>query len=92
MPCTQVLDEDACTLLTYLACPSGLPPDQPLNLQTAVRQIAKLGGFLGRTHDGAPGVKTLWRGLCRLNDMVLTYRMLREHPMHLADSPLITCV
>jgi hypothetical protein len=42
----------------------------PPSLREAVRAIAKLGGFLGRKGDGEPGVKTLWRGFRRLNDMV----------------------
>lgn len=43
-----------------------------------VRGVAKLGGFLGRKHDGEPGVRALWRGYERLQDMVLA--------MHLEDS------
>jgi hypothetical protein len=26
------------------------------------RELAKLGGFLGRKHDGEPGWQTTWRG------------------------------
>jgi hypothetical protein len=36
-----------------------------------VRGVAQLGGFLGRTGDGEPGVRTLWRGYQRLQDMLL---------------------
>ncbi|HEV2969418.1 MAG TPA: IS4 family transposase, partial [Pirellulales bacterium] len=36
-----------------------------------------LGGFLGRRHDGQPGVKTLWRGWRRLTDLVIGYRLPR---------------
>lgn len=36
-----------------------------------VRGVAKLGGFLGRTRDGEPGVRSLWRGYQRLQDMIL---------------------
>jgi len=39
-----------------------------------VRGVAGLGGFLGRKHDGNPGVKTLWRGYQRLQDLLLGYR------------------
>lgn len=39
-----------------------------------VRGVAKLGGFLGRKHDGDPGVETLWRGDHRLQDFILGYR------------------
>ena len=39
-----------------------------------VRGVAMLGGFLGRKHDGNPGVETLWRGYHRLQDFLLGYR------------------
>jgi len=35
-----------------------------------VRGVARLGGFLGRKSDGNPGVRTLWRGYQRLQDML----------------------
>ena len=53
-----------------------LPPEPP-TLGQCVRWIAKLGGFLGRKGDGDPGVKTLWRGLQRLNDIAATWQLLR---------------
>lgn len=40
-----------------------------------VRGVARLGGFLGRKHDGDPGVKTLWRGYQRLQDLLLGYEL-----------------
>jgi hypothetical protein len=36
-----------------------------------VRGVARLGGFLGRTRDGEPGVRALWRGYQRLQDLLL---------------------
>jgi hypothetical protein len=41
-----------------------------------VRGVAKLGGFLGRKHDGDPGVRALWRGYQRLQDMVFALHLL----------------
>jgi hypothetical protein len=35
-----------------------------------IRGVAELGGFLGRTRDGEPGVRALWRGYQRLQDML----------------------
>jgi hypothetical protein len=35
------------------------PPLSPPSLNTCVRWIAQLGGFLGRKNDGEPGVKTI---------------------------------
>jgi len=49
------------------------PPDQPPPLREAVLWLAQLGGFLGRTGDGEPGVKVLWRGLTRLQDIVIGF-------------------
>jgi hypothetical protein len=46
-------------------------PETPPPLGEAVRRIAQLGGFIGRKGDGDPGVQTLWRGLTRLQDIVL---------------------
>ena len=46
-------------------------PLTPPTLSEAVRRIAQLGGFIGRKGDGDPGVQTLWRGLTRLQDIVL---------------------
>jgi len=40
-----------------------------------VRGVARLGGFLGRKGDGDPGVRTLWRGYQRLQDLLLGYQI-----------------
>jgi len=45
------------------------PPDTPPTLKEAVLLLSKLGGFLARKSDGDPGVKTLWRGMQRLEDI-----------------------
>ena len=44
-----------------------------------VRGVASLGGFLGRTGDGEPGVRTLWRGYQRLQDLLLGYQICDEN-------------
>ena len=50
-------------------------PKTPPTLQQAVRWIAQVGGFLGRRHDGQPGVKVLWRGLSRLQDIARSWQL-----------------
>lgn len=55
---------------------TSLPPPSPPSLREAVRWIARLGGFLARKGDGEPGVKVLWRGLRRLEDISQTWRLL----------------
>ena len=61
--------------LLHQAVHPGQPvPAAPPPLGAAVNQVARLGGFLARRHDGAPGVKALWRGLRRLHDLVAGHR------------------
>jgi hypothetical protein len=40
-----------------------------IKLKDFWRNVAKLGGFLGRKNDGDPGWQTLWQGWIRLLDM-----------------------
>ncbi|MEG3899816.1 MULTISPECIES: IS4 family transposase [unclassified Microcoleus] len=54
------------------------PHSYPPTLGEAVGWIAKLGGFLGRKHDGFPGVKTLWRGLRRLDDIMIGWLLFNQ--------------
>ncbi|HEX8199882.1 MAG TPA: IS4 family transposase, partial [Isosphaeraceae bacterium] len=55
-------------------------PESPTRLREAVRQIARHGGFLARKGDGEPGVKTIWRGLRRLDDLVTGRKLSRDNP------------
>ena len=43
----------------------------------AIRWVAQLGGFLPRKGDGDPGVVVLWRGLRRLHDLTVMWRLAR---------------
>ena len=54
------------------------PPRDVPRLNAVIRLIAQLGGFLGRKHDGEPGVKTIWQGLQRVMDFALGRRFARE--------------
>ncbi|MDD2884379.1 MAG: IS4 family transposase [Dechloromonas sp.] len=54
----------------YILAKKAVPKTVP-TMRDVVRQIAMLGGFLGRKCDGEPGVKTLWLGIQRLRDFVV---------------------
>ena len=54
-------------------------PEQAPTLEQAILWIARLGGFLARKRDGAPGVKVLWRGWSRLTDIVRTWSIAQRH-------------
>jgi len=55
--------------VSFGACPT---------LEESARYIAHLGGFIGRKSDGQPGVKVLWRGWQRLQDLVAMWNIF--HP------------
>jgi hypothetical protein len=55
----------------------GVRPGRAWTVREFVRAVARLGGFLGRKGDGEPGMRTLWRGYQRLQDMLLGYEL---HP------------
>ncbi len=57
---------------SWLKCLQIVKPNLATNKLTVYeffRELAKLGGFLGRTHDGEPGWQTTWRG----------YQVLQQH-------------
>lgn len=55
----------------YIVVKRSPPPEKPPQLGEIVRLIARLGGYLGRKHDGPPGSKVMWIGLQRLRDFVI---------------------
>jgi hypothetical protein len=72
VPCTMFLSESEWKVL-WAVTTRKAPPDQPPELQTAVRAIGKLGGHLGRKGDGEPGTVTVARGLRRLADLTVGF-------------------
>ncbi len=76
-PCTALLEEGEWqALYCHIHQTTHLPPTPP-PLEQAVRWIAQLGGYHGRTHDGPPGVTALWRGFQRLGDLTAMYHVFR---------------
>jgi len=80
VPCSLVLSDAEWQALTAFTNSSKQPASQPPSLREAVHTIAKLGGFIGRKSDGEPGVKTLWRGWQRLQDIVATWLIFNPPP------------
>ena len=74
-PCTDALSESEWKMLHLRAYPSRPLPTTPPTLQEAVLWIGRLGGFMG-SNAKSPGVKTLWRGLRRLSDLLEGARLL----------------
>ena len=74
----EVLEEQEWQVLYLATQKNKALPTQSPKLREGVRQIASLGGFLGRKGDGEPGVKTLWRGWQRLQDLVVGWQLMME--------------
>jgi hypothetical protein len=77
--CTAVLTTSEWQALYAFTQRTTRLPASPPTLRQAIRWIAQLGGFLGRKADGDPGVKVLWRGWSRLQDIVATWSI--AHPL-----------
>ena len=89
VPCSAVFARHKWQALVCTIQQSAEPPSEPPTLREAVRMLAQLGGFLARTGDGEPGVKTLWRGLTRLEDIAATWLLLRGTADHQLDRSLM---
>jgi hypothetical protein len=78
-PATTVLSEDEeQVLIEHARAARGETYTAPLTLPQAVALIAKLGGYLGRSCDRAPGWLVLWRGYTRLCAMVEGYHVAQQ--------------
>ena len=53
-------------------------PPVPPTLNEVVRLIAQIDGFLARSSDGEPGVKTIWKGLDQVHASAEILRALRD--------------
>lgn len=75
MPASLVLEPDEITAV-YVLNKQPVPKEPP-RLNAVVRRIAMLGGFLARTGDGEPGVKTIWIGMQRVMDFAAGVSFMR---------------
>jgi hypothetical protein len=73
MSCAEILSEDEWKAVYTVVRGESLP-EEPPTLGEMVTMIARLGGHLGRTHDGPPGPKAMWIGMQRMMDLALAWR------------------
>jgi hypothetical protein len=76
LPAEVIFDRDEWQA-AYILNKKKLPPKPP-PLNTVLRLVARLGGFLGRKGDGEPGAKSIWQGLQRVMDGAATLQFTRE--------------
>jgi hypothetical protein len=75
--CAEVLEAEEWQVLQLHFGHEATP--EPPSLRVAIGLLARLGGFLGRRADGVPGARVIWRGLSRLEDLRIGYRLARQH-------------
>jgi hypothetical protein len=66
-PCTKYFSELEWKVLRSISSKSPVTNPRAPSLQEMVKEIAKLGGYIGRNGDGPPGIKNLWKGLQQFN-------------------------
>ena len=57
----------------YAAVYNKKPPLKPPPIREIMLCVAKLGGYLSRSNDSAPGYKTIWAGIQKLDGIVRGY-------------------
>jgi hypothetical protein len=67
-PAREVVPSRWITMLTHVR--PKLSSNDTLTIYQFYRELAQLGGFLGRKHDGEPGWITIWRGWQKLHLMI----------------------
>jgi hypothetical protein len=73
MCCAEVFSEAEWKSVFVMVCQE-TPPEAPPTLQEMIYLIGRLGGHLGRTHDGPPGPKAMWIGMQRMADLADAWR------------------
>jgi hypothetical protein len=60
-------------LLNKQSLPDGIP-----TINNVIRNLAMIGGFIGRKSDGEPGAKSIWKGLQRVQDCIYGIQLAKE--------------
>ena len=74
LPCDIIFEEDEWQSLWSIEYGREALENKP-NLGEFVEKVAKYGGYLGRKSDGPPGPESIWRGLNRLKDFTISYKV-----------------
>ena len=76
--CEVILTKNEWQALYVTINKTSVLPASPPTLEQATKWIGRLGGHLGRKSDGPPGLKTVWQGYLRLQDMAMMYQQLKK--------------
>jgi hypothetical protein len=71
MDCTVIFEESEWKSV-YIVATKKEPPEQPPSINTMIRLVASLGGYVARKNT-QPGIQTLWIGMQRMRDLATGY-------------------
>ena len=77
MPCSVFFDEDEWKILYRIVKKTKLSPEEPYSMADAVMYLGELGSYKRAPSDGPPGLKSIWKGLCRLYEFIELYNSLK---------------
>ena len=75
-PCSLFFDEDEWKIL-FKVVNKTTAPDKPYSMADAVKYLGELGSYKRAPSDGPPGLKSIWKGLCKLYEFLNLYNSLR---------------
>jgi hypothetical protein len=68
IPCNTFFDDDEWKTLYKIVNKTKYAPDEPYSLADAIMYLGTLGSYKRAPSDGPPGLKSIWKGLCKLYD------------------------
>ena len=74
-PCTIYFEDHQWKALSCFLSRKPTPQKTVPTIREVVGWIAKLGGYLGRNSDRAPGTQVLWEGIQRADDIIETAKV-----------------
>lgn len=66
----DIFSKEEIKILKISAKKLKIKTQKKIDIYTAVLIIARLGGYLGRKHDGPPGMEVIWRGWKKLYERI----------------------
>ena len=79
IPASVIFERAECFALYSFIHKTNQVPEHRYTLSELIFELGKLGGFLGRSQDGYPGITCIWRGMWRLADITATWKLFNSN-------------
>lgn len=78
IPCSIFFEEDEWKILYQIVNKTKKEPVEPYTMEEAVKYLGQLGSYKRAPSDGPPGLKSIWKGLCKLYEYIEAYHVLKS--------------